>query len=128
MDNHYIPEIEIAGGIAPGETKSLEVSTRAVQKVREGYECRPNAFTFYTPSDGKKIVFGVLHENGGNDEFLLRDMPDFYKFYGERTAYYEEQSGKHKACEVFKARVPKVIDDAMQKAQSLAGISDQEEK
>ncbi|MBQ3682930.1 MAG: hypothetical protein II922_07600 [Succinimonas sp.] len=128
VDNTFIQEIEIAGGVAPGETKSLEVSTRAVQKVREGYECRPGMFTFYTPNDGKKIVLGVLYENGANGEFLLQDLPDFYKFYGEKTAYYEEQSGKNKACEVIKARVPKVIDDAVQKAQSLTGISAQEEK
>lgn len=125
VDDSYAGETKISGGIAPGETSTLEVESYAARKMKEGYECHLSSLTFYE-ADGS--TYGINVYNKYHDPYVIWDLPDYEDFVKERTAYYEELAGKKEACAVIGEATGKLSAEAIKKAEVLSGISINEEQ
>ena len=125
VDNSYIGETEIPGGIASGETSTLEIESYAVNKMKEGYECHLSSLTFYE-ANGDMYGINVYKEH--YDPYIISDMPDYKDFINERIAYYEELAGKNDACKVIGKATGELSAKAIEKAEILSGISIKEEQ
>lgn len=121
IGSYFGAETEIPGGVAPGETATLEVKANAVGKLAEGYECSLNTLYFYNPADDSKFGMNVYHEY--HDNYNLQDLADYKEFYKERSEYYYELSGKNETCKIIENKARQLTDSAVSSIKNLTGIT-----
>lgn len=121
VDTNYLGETKVAGGIASGETATIEVSSWASEKVKEGYECRPQWYVFYNPADGSEYAVNVY--NDLRDPYMINDLQDFKQYAESRQEFYYSKSGRSEACSAIGTDAVKLTDEALARIESLTGIS-----
>ena len=121
VDTNYLGETKVAGGIASGETATVEVSSWASEKVKEGYECRPQWYVFYNPADGSEYAVNVY--NDLRDPYMINDLQDFKQYAESRQEFYYSKSGRSEACSAIGTDAVKLTDEALARIESLTGIS-----